>query len=163
MDFECWRLLSICRMKTDADADGCFAQLRDLLSTHPAQWGERRRPFSRTRRAVLNFARHDGTERSPVVLRAEPPLLELRRDLILLDRFRWSSNPRPATRTRVTSDFHSPATDRADSSRVLHQWLIPQTDVTIVPARAACHFTSLLPNPSAPHLTSFLSPPRERM
>ena len=117
------------------DAERLFAAFRDLLSTHPTQWGERASHFRNHVARLRNFCvRMTELRERPLFYALSRRAWELREELDLIDRYvEFKSQPANAL-VPFGSDFHLPGTYRGGMVPRLQRLLVQQPDGSLAPA-----------------------------
>jgi protein O-GlcNAcase/histone acetyltransferase len=119
------------------DAGRLFAQLRELLATHPSQWGERSIHFRNHAARLRNFcARLTDLKDRSLFYALSRRVWELREELDLFDRYVEFKSQPGNTDAPFSSDFHLPGTYRGGFVARLQKLFPQRPDGTFVPAAA---------------------------
>ncbi|MSU57132.1 MAG: hypothetical protein EXS35_02945 [Pedosphaera sp.] len=108
------------------EAQALFENIQALLSTHPAQWGERAAAFRQQAARLRDFcARMTELRERPLFYALSRRVWELREELDLLEKFVAFKSQPANHHASFTSDFHLPGTYRGGLVARL-QRLFPQ-------------------------------------
>ncbi len=113
-----------------------YAQARDLLTRHPAQWGDQATVFrARTARLREFCIRLSDLRQRPLFYALSRRLWELREELDLLERYVGFKSENPNQEIPGSSDFHLPGTYRGGIVAKLQRLLRQQSAGTFTPAQ----------------------------